>query len=121
MKKAIVIILGILVIAVLGLLALIHIPSPKFEPVAYEPIRPDYWPTEGFQTSTPEEQGMDSGKLVEMVEFYQEDHAKNPTNSIDTMFALLHHSPILDADERGLTRISWRMFTNICFYPRFPR
>jgi CubicO group peptidase (beta-lactamase class C family) len=26
---------------------------------------PDYWPTQGWQTSTPEEQGMDSAKLAE--------------------------------------------------------
>jgi CubicO group peptidase (beta-lactamase class C family) len=26
---------------------------------------PDYWPTEGWQESTPEEQGMDSGKLAD--------------------------------------------------------
>ena len=85
MKKAMFIILGILVVIIVGVLALIYIPSPKFEPVAYEPITPDYWPTEGFQTSTPEEQGMDSAKLVEMVEAYQEDHAENPTNSIDSI------------------------------------
>ena len=48
MKKAVFIILGVLVVVVLGVLALIYIPSPKFEPVAYEPITPDYWPTEEF-------------------------------------------------------------------------
>ena len=26
-----------------------------------------YWPTEGWRTSTPEEQGMDSQKLAEML------------------------------------------------------
>lgn len=30
---------------------------------------PDYWPTEGWQTSTPEEQGMDSEMLAEMFDF----------------------------------------------------
>lgn len=29
---------------------------------------PDYWPTNGWRSSTPEEQGMDSGKLIEMME-----------------------------------------------------
>jgi CubicO group peptidase (beta-lactamase class C family) len=85
MKKPIFIILGVLVVVVLGVLALIYIPSPKFEPVAYEPITPGYWPTEGFLTSTPEEQGMDSAKLVEMVAFYQENHAEDRTNSIDSI------------------------------------
>ncbi len=30
---------------------------------------PDYWPTEGWRTSTPEEQGMDSELLVKMFEY----------------------------------------------------
>ena len=40
------------------------IPSPT-------PRGPDYWPTKGWKTSTPEEQGMDSDLLVEMFEFIQ--------------------------------------------------
>ena len=70
MKKAlkvILIILGIIVALFVALLALIYIPSPTFEPVAYQPTTLDYWPTEGFLVTTPEEQGMDSAKLVEMV------------------------------------------------------
>jgi len=33
------------------------------------PIERDYWPTEGWRTSTPEEQGMDSEQLAEMMDF----------------------------------------------------
>ena len=29
---------------------------------------PDYWPTQGWKTSTPERQGMDSGVLLNMLE-----------------------------------------------------
>lgn len=78
-------ILGILAALIVGLLALVYIPSPKFEPVVYEPVAPDYWPTDGFQMSSPEEQGMDSAILVDMVEFYQKSHAENPTTSIDSI------------------------------------
>ncbi len=28
---------------------------------------PDYWPTEGWRSSTPEEQGIDSDKLAELL------------------------------------------------------
>jgi len=35
------------------------------------PSGPDYWPTKGWRTTTPEEQGMDSEILVEMFEFIQ--------------------------------------------------
>ncbi len=61
-----IIILSVLAVAVLGPLALIYIPSPKFEPFAYEPNTPAYWPTGGFKTAAPEEpeeQGLDSQKL----------------------------------------------------------
>lgn len=34
-------------------MALIYIPSPEFEPVAYKPIAPDYWPTKGLLSSSP--------------------------------------------------------------------
>jgi len=40
MKKVIFTIFGVLIALVLGVLALIYIPSPTFEPVAYKPIRP---------------------------------------------------------------------------------
>jgi len=36
------------------------------------PNPPDYWPTEGWRTSTPEEQGMDSAVLADMLEAIQE-------------------------------------------------
>ncbi|MFQ5592992.1 MAG: serine hydrolase domain-containing protein [Anaerolineae bacterium] len=84
-KRAVFIILAVLAAVILGVMALIYIPSPKFEPVAYEPIAPDYWPTEGFLTSTPEEQGIDSARLLEMLDFYEEQHAEDSTNSIDSI------------------------------------
>ena len=34
---------------------------------------PDYWPTNGWRSSTPEEQGMDSGKLIEMMEMVRDE------------------------------------------------
>lgn len=83
--KTILIVLGALAILVIGIVALIYTPSPKFEPVTYEPITPDYWPTEGWQTSTPEEQGMDSEKLLEMMRFYEEKRAENELFRIDSM------------------------------------
>ncbi len=83
--KAGLIIIGILAVLVVAFLALVYIPTPKFEPVVYDPVTPDYWPTEGFLSTTPEEQGMDSARLVDMVEAYQADHEKNPANSIDSI------------------------------------
>lgn len=39
--------------------------------VAPTPIGPDYWPTEGWRTSTPEEQGLDSERLAETKDYLQ--------------------------------------------------
>lgn len=35
---------------------------------------PDYWPTTNWRTSTPEEQGIDSGKLYDMLEFIEKEN-----------------------------------------------
>ena len=32
----------------------------------------DYWPTHGWKTTTPEEQGMDSGKLADMLKIIRD-------------------------------------------------
>jgi len=53
---------GALALAVLALLALVLIPRLRGpEHVA----TPAYWPTQGWRSSTPEEQGIDSAKLAE--------------------------------------------------------
>jgi len=40
------------------------------------PKAPDYWPTDGWKTSTPEQQGMDSGKLAELFSVVQSDSVR---------------------------------------------
>ncbi len=35
---------------------------------------PDYWPTRGWRISTPEEQGMNSGKIVQMLQMVEEEY-----------------------------------------------
>ena len=56
---------GIIAIAAVGAIVWFFVPSlhPKGTP---RPIA-DYYPTSGWRTSTPEEQGFDSGKLAEML------------------------------------------------------
>lgn len=41
------------------------LPGGTGMPGSQSPPRTDYWPTQGWKTSTPEEQGMDSAKLAE--------------------------------------------------------
>jgi len=108
LRKVMLIVLGILAALVVGVLALIYVPSPKFEPVAYEPIAPDYWPTEGFRVSTPEEQGMSSEKLVDMLAYYEEQRAEDSEIAIDSisivrngcLVADVYLNPLYPADTR---------------------
>jgi CubicO group peptidase (beta-lactamase class C family) len=78
-------VLGLLAAVIVGFLLLVYIPSPKFEPLDLQPQQPDYWPTAGFQASTPEEQGMDSEILVEMLDAYQAESPENPELDIDSI------------------------------------
>ena len=54
--KVLLVIVGVFVTLYGTLTVWAYIPSRKFAPVAYDPIKPDYWPTDGFRTATPEEQ-----------------------------------------------------------------
>ncbi|WP_319410147.1 serine hydrolase [uncultured Desulfosarcina sp.] len=44
--------------------------------LAGSPSRFDYWPTHGWKTTTPEEQGMDSGKLFDMIKIIHDSALK---------------------------------------------
>ncbi len=68
-----------LLLAGLGLLVLLFIPGWRgTEPASAS--RPDYWPTQGWLTSTPEEQGLDSAKLAEGLRQIQQN--KIPIHSL---------------------------------------
>jgi CubicO group peptidase (beta-lactamase class C family) len=51
--------------------AIAFIPGCKTDQAIYKVPAPDYWPTSGWQTSTPEKQGMDSEKITDLIEFIQ--------------------------------------------------
>lgn len=64
--------------------------------ITFEPLESDYWPTKKWQTSTPEEQGMDSEKLIEMVEEYQKTHQENKEIIIDSMTIIRNNRIVAD-------------------------
>jgi hypothetical protein len=78
MKAKRIVIISLLVIAALVLtgvapLVWLAIAGPR------TPVRvptPDYWPTNGWQTSTPEEQGFDSAQLAAGLQALQEKDAQ---------------------------------------------
>lgn len=75
--------LSILLVVLLGACAN-PTPTPSPPPATATPVPPtptpteapapigfDYWPTEGWRTSTPEEQGIDSERLARMMDYLQ--------------------------------------------------
>lgn len=56
------------ILNILALLSLIAICSSAQPPLSTPVSEPNNWPSEGWRTSTPEEQGMDSELLAKMVE-----------------------------------------------------
>jgi CubicO group peptidase (beta-lactamase class C family) len=83
--KVVLIIIGILAFLYGTILVWAYTPSPDFEPYAYEPTALDYWPTDGFRTSSPEAQGMDSTKLLKIHEYYGKKHDNNPETAINAI------------------------------------
>jgi len=57
------------------------------------PAIPTYWPTEGWQTSTPEEQGMDSEILVDMMNVIQ---SEEPSYNIDSITIIRNGYMVFD-------------------------
>ncbi|MCP4317371.1 MAG: serine hydrolase [Hyphomicrobiales bacterium] len=74
-----------LAIVIAGFLIWAYRPVPTFRPLAYSPVRVDYWPTEGWRISTPEAQGMDSEALLEMIDFCTAQSAANPEFYLDSV------------------------------------
>jgi CubicO group peptidase (beta-lactamase class C family) len=83
------IVIGLGTVAILAVLALVLVPR-LLEP---EQISTQtYWPTQDWRTSTPEEQGFDSGKLAEGLQTMQEDHI-----AIDSLLVIRNGCVVLDA------------------------
>jgi CubicO group peptidase (beta-lactamase class C family) len=53
---------------------------------------PEYWPTNGWQTSTPEQQGFDSAKLAKGIQALQENHV-----GVDSLVIIRNGYVVLDA------------------------
>jgi CubicO group peptidase (beta-lactamase class C family) len=88
------ILIGLASIAILAVLAFMFLPrlaAPSQVPAARLPP-PSYWPTEDWRTSTPEEGGFDSVKLVEGLQALHNDGVP-----IDSLLIIRNGSVLLDA------------------------
>jgi hypothetical protein len=83
------IVIALIAIAILAVLAIVFIPRLN-QPG--QVATPDYWPTNGWQATTPEEQGLDSAKLAEALVTIQEDEIP-----VDALFIVRDGKVLLDA------------------------
>jgi len=83
------IVIGLACVVILTLLAIVLISRVrKPEQVSTQ----TYWPTQGWRTSTPEEQGFDSGKLAEGLQAIQEKNIR-----IESLLIIRNGYVVLDA------------------------
>ena len=83
------IVIGFFIVTILAVLAIVFIPQLNNR----EQVNtPSYWPTTGWRTSTPEEQGFDSTKLAEGLQAFQD----QKTN-LDSLLIIRNGYVILDA------------------------
>jgi len=100
----------IIFLILLMTLGIIITNKPQMQQISHDPVNPDYWPTQGWQISTPEEQGMDSARLLKMVEYYKTQHQKNEKISIDSitivrngyMVADIYLNPLFSKDTKHI-------------------
>jgi CubicO group peptidase (beta-lactamase class C family) len=80
---------GVLLVVLLGVLAYIFLPGRgNFHALP----APGYWPTGGWQTTTPEQQGIDSAKLAEEIQAIRDKHL-----AIDSVMIIRNGYKVLDA------------------------
>lgn len=89
-KKLAIIVLAILAIIIVPLLVvtaleIYSIYKPTMKPIRYTAEDIDYWPSKGWRLSTPEKQGIDSEKLLEMADFNRKTHSENKRIIIDSV------------------------------------
>jgi len=80
---------------VLFVIAALPLPTlANFSPVSAQAGGAPYWPTNGWQTSTPEEQGIDSAQLLKVLDIMVENETTAPINSV---LVIRHGYLVLDA------------------------
>jgi CubicO group peptidase (beta-lactamase class C family) len=88
-SKTIIWIVAIILLVLSGALAYIYLPGRGNLPSL---AAPDYWPTDAWQATTPEQQGIDSAQLAEGVRSIQEKHL-----AIDSLMIIRNGYMVLDA------------------------
>ena len=64
--------------------------------IVYEPVQSENWPTKEWPSSTPEMQGMDSARLLELVTYYQNKHQEHKEIIIDSITVIRNNHIVAD-------------------------
>ncbi|MHA1959021.1 MAG: serine hydrolase domain-containing protein [Candidatus Thorarchaeota archaeon] len=78
-------------------------------------VERDYWPTDDWQNATPEEHGMDSSKLDEMIDYIEENNIRiHSILAVRDGYVVLeeHLSSVYDADVRHQIHSCTKSFTS---------
>jgi CubicO group peptidase (beta-lactamase class C family) len=84
-----IIVTGVIAVAILVVLVIVFIPRTHEQEQVFTPT---YWPNNGWHTSTPEEQGLDSVKLAYMLEVIQKKNIR-----INSLLLIRNGMLVLDA------------------------
>lgn len=87
----------LVVLAMLVAVVIMQMPQPT-----HAVDNPTYWPTNGWQSSTPEEQGMDSAELAGFVNF-----VADPTFYADSVIVIRHGYIVAEAYADPVTMTDW--------------
>lgn len=90
-KTAIAILISVTFLVVSGCQGFNEAGSPAKNTGIQSEIQDNYWPTDEWRTSTPEEQGMDSGKLADMLKKIE------TSNDIRSVLVIRHGHLVLEA------------------------
>ena len=114
MLVSILIAIALIIILPLALLTVLQLYSMyrthRMDDILYAPVQPTYWPTQKWKTAAPEEQGVSSAKLLEMVDFYQQKQQENEEVMIDSItiirnehiIADLYFNPLFPSDKKHI-------------------
>ena len=87
----------LLLLLLLTVMQLFSMYRPHYmKEILYNPIQPKYWPTNGWQTSSPEAQGMSSSKLLKMIHYYHHEQQQKEEIGIDSITIIRNEHIIAD-------------------------
>ena len=102
----------LVLLTALQLFSMYH--THQMKEISYEAVLPEYWPTQNWQFSEPEQQGVSSNKLLEMVGYYHKYQQQNKEALIDSITIIRNEHIIADLYFNPLFPKSKKHIINSC-------